>query len=56
MLHINKYCAVLNKFVSHKKYFDVVQKLKLVCINVINFCEKGAPYKLLNLAFKLNFR
>ena len=28
---------------SHEKYFDVVQKLKLV-ENVINFCQNGAPY------------
>ena len=29
---------------SHEKYFDVVQKLKLVCINVI-FLRNGAPYQ-----------
>ena len=26
---------------THEKYFDVVQKLKLVCINVINFFRKN---------------
>ena len=30
---------------SHEKYFDVVQKLKLVCINVIIFLRNGAPYQ-----------
>ena len=29
---------------THEKYFDVVQKLKLVCINVINIFQNGAPY------------
>ena len=28
--------------VSKEKYLDVVQKLKSVCINVINFCLNGA--------------
>ena len=34
----------LKKIMSHEKYFDVVQKLKLVCINVINIFQNGAPY------------
>ena len=28
----------------HEKYFGVVQKLKIVSINVTNFCRSGAPY------------
>ena len=30
---------------SHEKYFDVVQKLKLVWINVVNFRQNGTPYR-----------
>ena len=29
---------------SHEKYFDIVQKLKMVSINVTNFFPNGAPY------------
>ena len=36
--YIQIYDVLIKKnFVSHEKYFDVVQKSKLVCINVINF-------------------
>ena len=34
----------LKSFVSREKYFDVVQKLKMVAINVPNFCRNGAPF------------
>ena len=37
------YKYMLYWFVSHKKYFDFVQILKLVCLNVINFCQNGMP-------------
>ena len=30
--------------IARKMFFDVVQKLKLVCINAIIFCLNGAPY------------
>ena len=38
------YVALIKKnFVLHGIYCDVVQKLKLMCINVINCCHIGAP-------------
>ena len=37
MLYINICCIDYKNFVLHEKYFDVAQKLKLVCINFINF-------------------
>ena len=37
-------CIDFKRFVSHKKYFDVVQKLNLVSINVINFFQNGVSY------------
>ena len=46
----------LISFASHEKYFDVVQKLKMVAINVTNFCRNGAPYIsiALNLPYNKN--
>ena len=36
----------LEKFcVARKILFDIVQELKLVCINIINFCQNGAHKK-----------
>ena len=46
MLYINICCIDLKNFVSHEKYFDVAQKLKFVCINVINFFRNGTPFTL----------
>ena len=33
----------LKRFVPQEIYFSVVQKLKFVFINVINFCRNSAP-------------
>ena len=37
---MNICCINKKRFVSHKKYFNVVQKLKLVFINVNNFLQR----------------
>ena len=34
---------LLKKFCVTRKYFDVVQKLKIVTINITNFCQNVAP-------------
>ena len=42
------YVALIKKnFVLHGKYCDVVQKLKLMCINVINCFTSARHYLLL---------
>ena len=34
---------LLKKFCVTRKYFDAVQKLKIVTINITNFCQNVAP-------------
>ena len=49
-IHVGKNCSCdiccmyYKRFVSQKKYFDVIQKFKLGFINLINFCQNGSSY------------